>query len=697
MTKTHYRTCNLCEAMCGLEIKYEGENVISIKGDEEDPFSKGYICPKAVALQDIYADPDRLRRPVKKTHSGWQEISWKEAFDEITARLKSIQVKYGPDSVGIYQGNPSVHNLGTMLFGPNFTRSLGTKNKFSATSADQLPHHFVSQLMLGHLLLIPVPDIDRTDYFLVFGANPMASNGSMMSAGGMPNRLKSLKKRGGKMVIVDPRRTETAKIADRHLSIIPGTDAFLLAGMIHLIFREGLIPELPGYFKNLDEIEPLFEYFNPELVAAQTGISQEELAALVDDFIKADRAVCYGRMGVSTQEHGALCQYLIYLVNMLSGNFDAPGGFMFANPAVDVVKAFGARGTSKRFDRWKSQVRQLPEFGGELPVATMAEEILNEGAQKIRAMITSAGNPVLSTPNGTRLDAALDSLDFMVSIDIYINETTRHADIILPPATGLETQHYDLVFNNLAVRNFAKFSDQLFKPSKGALEDWQIFKELTRRFKKQSIKEKLIHYFLTPSRALNFGLKRGPYPGMSLSRLKKFPHGIDLGELKPCMPARLFTEDKMIDLAPKILTDALQKLRSHKSNGSALKLIGRRYLRSNNSWMHNAERLVKGVNKCTLLIHPEDASEMAISDGQLVKVSSRAGAIKIPAEISDEIRKGVVSIPHGWGHDRSGTRWRTAESHAGVSINDITDELAVDHVSGNAAFNGVLVEIEAMN
>lgn len=694
MTKTHFRTCNLCEAMCGLKIEYEGGTIHSIKGDPDDPFSKGYICPKAVALQDINNDPDRLKRPIKKVNGKWVEIAWKEALDEVATRLKEVQRKYGNDAVGIYQGNPSVHNMGTMLFGPSFTRSLRTKNKFSATSVDQLPHHFVSQFMLGHLLLLPVPDIDRTDYFLVIGANPIASNGSIMSAAGMPHRIKELKKRGGSMVVVDPRRTETAEKADEHIFIKPGTDVHLLAALVHVLFKDNLAVDPGGHYKHFQRLPGLFEKFKPATVQDVTGVDERKIKDLAHRFAQAQTAVCYGRIGVSTQEHGTLCQYLIYLLNMLTGNFDRPGGMMLPTPAVDVVKAFGSRGTMKKFNRWQSRVRQLPEFGGELPVATMAEEILSEGEGQIKAMVTSAGNPVLSTPNGQQLEKAFESLEFMASIDIYLNETTRHADIILPPATGLEVPHYDFVFNNLAVRNTAKYSPALFNPAGGVLYDWQIFKQLDKRMRKQGLVDRLITYLLTPERMLNEGLKRGPYQ-LKLKDLKKQLHGVDLGPLKPCLPDRLFTEDKKVDLVPEILLNALQNLKSQA--GSGLLLIGRRHLRSNNSWMHNSERLVKGNDRCTVMINPSDAAMRNILDQQQVVVASRVGEVRLQAQLDEGIMPGVVSIPHGWGHHRQGTNWKVAESHAGASMNDLTDELLIDQVSGNASLSGVSVEVSPVN
>ncbi len=696
-THIHYRTCNLCEAMCGLEITYRNGEILSIKGDKEDPFSKGYICPKAVALQDVYCDPDRLRKPVRKTNNGWEEISWKNAFDLVESGLKDIQKKYGNDAIAIYQGNPSVHSIGMMLFSSTFFKALRTKNRFSATSVDQLPHHFASQFMFGHSFLLPVPDINRTQYFLVLGANPIASNGSIMSAAGMPEKINLLQARGGKMIVVDPRYTETALKADRHIFIKPGTDVFFLAAILHVFFNNGLTKQghFPKWITGEEKLKGIFDRFSPERVAKITGIPAQTITTTAFEFSAASSAVCYGRIGVSTQQHGTLCQWLINLINIVTGNFDRPGGAMFSNPAIDVIKYSAPKGTMDKYNRWQSRVRRYPEFGGQLPVAALAEECLTPGDGQIKALVTSAGNPVLSTPNGRQLEMALTSLDFMVSIDIYINETTRFADIILPPTTGLETEHYDLAFHAIAVHNTAKYSPPLFAPSNGARHDWQIYKELTRRMKKhRTFVEKISDPFITPSRMLNHGLKKGLY-NLNLRKLKKYPHGIDLGPLKPVFPESLYTPDKMLHLVPEIFVNGLRKISldpTGNTNGS-LSLIGRRHLRSNNSWMHNSLRLVKGPNRCTLMINPLDAEIRNICSGDPVTVTSANGEVVLPADVTEQLMPGVVSIPHGWGHNRSGIRLKTAKLHPGVSINDLTDHLFVDNISGNAAFSGVKVHV----
>ena len=683
----HYRNCNLCEAICGIEITHEDGKIQSIVGDKLDPFSRGHICPKALGLKDIYEDADRLRHPVRKVDGGCKEISWNEALVITSDRLRDVQARYGRDAVGVYQGNPSVHNLGTILNSRELLKALKTKNNFSATSVDQLPHHFASWAMFGHQFLIPIPDIDRTQYFLIMGANPLASNGSLMTSPDIINRMNAIKDRGGKIVLIDPRRTETTRVVDEHHFIQPGTDAFLLLAIINTLFAEGLVDlgRLAEFADGVDVIREVSSRCSPEEAERQTGIRADDIKRLAREFAKAESAVCYGRIGLSTQKFGGLCQWLINAINILTGNFDRPGGAMFTTPAFDLLMA--AKG-GEIHDRWRSRVRGLPEFMAELPVAAMAEEILTEGDGQIKALVTSCGNPVLSTPNGSQLDAALEKLEFMVSIDFYINETTRHADIILPPVTNLESSHYDIVFNTFAVRNTAKYSPPLFEKDSSAKYDWDIFQELVARLNGTQFKPE------PPEVKLGMGLMFGPH-GLSIDKLKENPNGIDLGELQSCLPARLQTANKRINLAPEMLVKDIDRLTA--SNGEEpdfpFSLIGRRHLRDCNSWMHNYEILVKGKNRCTLIINDIDASELGLRNNQIVKVTSRAGSIELPCEVTADIARGVVSIPHGYGHNRVGTNTSLASQHAGVSINDLTDELVLDELTGNAAFSGVRVKI----
>jgi anaerobic selenocysteine-containing dehydrogenase len=710
----HFIACPLCEATCGLEVVTDGATVVSIRGDAEDPFSRGHVCPKAVALKDLQEDPDRLRRPVRREGSQWREIRWPEALDEAAGRLRRVQREHGRDAVAIYLGNPNVHSLGAMLFGPRFARSLRTKNRYSATSVDQLPHQLAAHLMFGHQLLLPVPDIDRTSFLLVLGANPVASNGSLMTAPDVTRRLRDIRARGGRIVVLDPRRTETADLAGEHHFVRPGSDALVLFAMLHVIFAEGLAR--PGrcaaWTDGLDRVRDLAVAFPPARVAPATGMSAEAIEQLARAFASAERAVCYGRLGVSTQEFGALACWLVNALNIVTGRLDSVGGVMFTKPAVDPIGGrFVGPGS---VGRWKTGVRGLPEIGGELPAAALAEEIEAAGSGQVRALVTVAGNPVLSTPNGSRLDRALAQLDTFVAIDLYVNETTRHAHLILPPAPPLERDHYDVALNVLAIQNVAKFSPAVFHREVDARHDWQILNELTWRMagggwraRTRARAEAVVRGLLGPRRLLDYALRTGPHgagwspfgTGMSLRALRAAPHGTVLGPLEPCLPARLATRDKRIDLAPDIIVTDVPRLtafmerQGHQADG-ALLLIGRRDLRSNNSWMHNAPRLLKGADRCTLLMHPADAARRGLVTGEHVAVRSRAGAVTVPLEVTQDIAQGVVSLPHGWGHGRPGTRLTVAAAHPGASLNDLTDELRIDAVSGNAAFSGVEVTVE---
>jgi anaerobic selenocysteine-containing dehydrogenase len=704
MTRTqHHRACNLCEAICGLILQVEDGAVTSLRGDPDDPLSRGYLCPKAFALLDVSTDPDRLRRPMRRTGDRWEEIGWDEALDEAARGLAAVQADHGLDAVAVYQGNPNVHSAGAMLFSPPFVRALGTRNRFSATSVDQLPHHLVAWAMFGHQMLIPVPDLDRTDLFVVLGANPLASNGSLMTAPGMADRLKALQARGGRVVVVDPRRTETARRADAFHFIRPGTDALMLLALLHTILGEDLAQPgrlAPMLDVALSSLTPLVADFSPEAVAGPTGIPAGTLRALARELAAAPRAAVYGRMGLSTQEHGSLCNWLIALLNIATGNLDREGGVMFTTPAFDTL-AVGGRG---HYGRFASRVRGAPEFGGELPVVTLAEEIETPGDGQIRALVTAAGNPVLSTPNGKRLEEALPGLRFMVSVDIYLNETTRFAHLILPPTTGLETAHYDLAFHPLAVRNTTRWSAPTLPVDDDARHDWQIYRELRRRLlalaPRPGVRGSATDQVDLPA-LIDFGLAAGPYgvdgdrqPPLSLAALQAAPSGLDLGPLRPRLPERLFTEDGRIHLAPDLLVGQLDRARELlRDPAPGLQLIGRRTLQDNNSWMHNSPRLNHGRDRCTLLIHPDDAARRGVVDGGAVSVTSRVGSVRVEAAVSDEVMPGVVSLPHGYGHGRPGTRMGHANARPGVSANDLTDGLRTDALSGNAALNGVPVTV----
>lgn len=697
--QTHFRTCNICEAMCGLTIEHRDGRVLSIRGDKDDPFSKGHVCPKAVALQDYYTDEDRLKTPLRKTPDGWEDISWEQAFTEVASGLRGVQSEHGPNAVGVYLGNPNAHNFGNAILLPFFFKALGSHSRFSSASADQLPHHVAANFMLGAGMLIPVPDIDRTQFLLVIGANPVVSNGSMMTAAGVAKRIKAIQGRGGKVVVVDPRRTETARSATEHFFIRPERDALLLLAIIHTVFEEGLVDlgHLAPLVEGLEEIQRAVRDFAPEAVAESTGIAAPDIRRLAIDMASADSAVCYSRMGASTQSFGGLCQWLTNVLNIITGNFDRPGGAMFPQPAFDLLRN-KPRGKRSSYGRFQSRVRGLPYYNSEFPVSTMTEEMSTPGEGQIKALVTVAGNPVLSSPDGNRLAEALEQLDFMVSVDIYLNETTKYADIILPATTGLEVAHYDVFFNAFAVSNNAKYSPPLFEKSDDQRHDWEILKALALALTGAHDDG------TTPEDLLDMGLRQGHYgeQGMSLEKLRENPHGIHLGPLQACLEERLKTADGKIQLAPQLYLDDLPRLQREVAEAPSIRreypfqMIGRRLLRSHNTWTQNSPRLVRGKNPCTLQLNPIDADALGVANGEVVSVRSRTGEIHIEAEVSDDLLPGVVSIPQGWGHNQSDTNMSVAATQPGVSINGVTDPLRVDLLTGNAAFNGTPVAISSL-
>lgn len=713
----HFATCPLCEATCGLAVDMEGGEIKHIRGDENDVLSAGYICPKAAALVDVQDDPDRIRTPLRRRGEQWEAVSWNTALDEVADRLQETRGAFGKDAVGVFLGNPTVHSYSALLYGMPFIQQLGTKKLFSANSVDGLPRLVASTLLYGAPTLLPVPDLDRTDFVLLLGANPLVSNGSLMTAPNCRDRFKALRKRGGELVVIDPRRTETARAATEHHFIKPGTDAFFLLGMLHVIFTENRIAlgALAPFVRGLDTLRQCADV-SLEDVAQSTGISQQSIVDLARRFTNAKRAVCNGRMGTCTQRFGTLTSWLIESLNIVSGNLDREGGAMFATPALDLTTMLKVSGMAGQKGRWHSRKSQLPEFNGELPVAAFAEEIETEGDGQIRALITHAANPVLSIPNGRRVDRALSKLAFMVSIDIYLNETTRHANIILPPTFGLEHSHYPMVLAALGVRNRARFSPALTVPPSSCKHDWEIFVELSdRMLRRGNLIERGIAGWvpavarkLGPEGLLRLALRSGPYgrpgkfgwKGLSLQTLKDNPHGVDLGPLKACLPDRLQTKDKTIDLGCKEMHGEIRRLKDSVARPSpfvaSYTLIGRRQLRGNNSWLHNAPRLTKGPDACILLLHPSDARSLNVDDGQQVEVKSQVGTVTLPCKISDEMMEGVVSIPHGFGHDRPGIRLSVASAKPGVSANDLTDESYVDAFSGCSDLNGVRVTLRGV-
>ncbi len=722
----HYRTCPFCEATCGLRIETDGDDVVSIRGDEDDVLSHGFICPKAYGLKELHEDPDRLTTPLVRRDGELVEATWEEAFEEIDRRLTPILEEHGRNAAAVYLGNPNAHNLSAMTYSPVWLRALGSQNVYSASTVDQMPKQVAAGLMFGTILSIPVPDVDRTDHLLILGANPLVSNGSLLTAPDMRGRIRGIRGRGGKVVVIDPRRSRTAEESDEHHFIRPGTDAHLLLGIASTLVEEGLedVGELAEHCNGLDEVRELVREFPPERVAGTCGIEAEEIRRMARELASAGRAAVYARIGTTTQEFGTLASWLVDVVNVLTGNLDREGGAMFTLAAAAQKNSAGEPGVGKgvRLGRWASRVRGLPESYGELPVAALAEEIDTPGDDQVRALITVAGNPVVSTPNSGRLEAAVESLEFMVSIDIYVNETTRHADVILPAPEPLQKSHYDLALYQLAVHDVANYSPPVFSYNGGRPDEWQVFLRLAGIVSGQgpdadieALDELVVRTLAQrelpgrdpedvlaeleprrgPERILDLFLRAGPHD-LTLADLEASPHGVDLGPHRPRIPDVLRTASGKIELAPEPIVADVERLRASldRRNGGMV-LIGRRQLRSNNSWMHNLGALVKGKDRCTMHIHPDDAERLGLADGARATVRSSAGEVEAPVEVTDAIMPGVISIPHGWGHDAPGVRMRVAAEHPGVNSNVLADESLIDPLSGNAVLNGIPVEVSA--
>ncbi|MGH3378104.1 MAG: molybdopterin oxidoreductase family protein [Actinoallomurus sp.] len=720
---TAYRICPFCEATCGLALTITDGRVTGARGDRDDVFSHGFICPKGATFDELEDDPDRLRAPMVRDGDGWREVGWDEAFAAVERGMTGVAARHGRQALAIYLGNPNVHTLAGGLYSSGLAKALGTTNVYSASTVDQMPKHVSSGLLFGDPMAIPVPDLDRTAYLLMLGANPVESGGSLCTAPDFPGKLKALRKRGGTLVVVDPRRTRTARLADRHLGIRPGTDAYLLFGVVHALFGEGLAARPEG----ADDVERLSAGFAPERVAEVCGVAAPEIRRLARELAAAPSAAVYARIGTSTAEFGTLTSWLVDVVNILTGNLDRPGGAMFPLAPHRPAGPRSRRGF--RLGRWHSRVRELPEVNGELPATTLVDEIVTPGEGQVRALVTVAGNPVLSTPGGDRLGEALGDLEFMVSVDPYLNETTRHAHVILPPPPPSRSGHYDIAFGDLAVRNTARYSPPALPLREGELDECVILARLTRIASGQDADEPVMARLLgaataekaspvhgkdpadllgrltgeTPAlRRLDLMLRLGAYGdgfganpgGLSLEALLDAPHGIDLGPLRPRLPDVLRTPSGRIELCPPPIAEDVTRLSAGiEERRTGLVLIGRRQLRSNNSWMHNLPGLVRGSNRCTLQIHPEDADRLGLAHAGTGEVISGNGSVEVEIEVTDEIMPGVVSLPHGWGHGRPGTRASVAASHAGVSANTLTDPRALDPLSGNAVLNGIPVRV----
>ncbi|MFJ9597794.1 molybdopterin-dependent oxidoreductase [Streptomyces virginiae] len=728
MPRTALRICPLCEATCGLTLTIEGTTVTGARGDRDDVFSRGFICPKGAAFGQIDADPDRLRTPLVRRDGRLREATWEEAYDAVAAAVPGLVREHGPQSVGVVLGNPNVHTMAGALYPPLLLKTLGTRNLFTASTLDQMPKHVSSGLLFGDPLAIPVPDLDRTDFLLLLGANPVESNGSLCTAPDFPGRLKALRARGGTLVVVDPRRTRTAALADRHLAPRPGSDVLLLAALAHTLLAERLAAPggLEEHTEGLGELGAALGSFTPEAVAPACDLTADEIRSLARELAAAPTAAVYGRIGSCTVEHGTLASWLVDVLNILTGNLDRPGGALFPLSATDRTPRPAGPGKGFTVGRWHSRVSGHPEAKGELPIAALAEEIETPGEGRIRTLIAIAANPVLSAPDGDRLDRALAGLDFMISVDPYLNETSRHAHVVLPPPPPAQSAHFDFAFNAFAVHNQARYSPPAVPLEEGRMDECEIHARLILAVSglhgapPEAVDERVIDDTLAravtdehsplhgadpaaqalgltgrtgPERRLDLMLRLGPYE-LGLEDLLKTPHGIDLGPLRPRLPEVLRTRSGRIELLPDPIAAELPALRATLADRpAALVLVGRRHLRSNNSWLHNVPALTGGSNRCTLHVHPQDAARLGLTDGGRARIAADGGSLEVPVEVTDAVRTGVVSLPHGWGHDRAGARLGVASAAPGVNVNQLLDGTRIDRLSGTAVLNAFPVEL----
>jgi anaerobic selenocysteine-containing dehydrogenase len=728
--RTHLRTCPLCEAMCGLAVHTDGDRVTAVRPDPDDVWSRGYVCPKGTTLGALHHDPDRIRVPMVREGNRWRDVGWDEALARCEDLLGGVLATHGKQAVTAYIGNPTAHSIHLSRYVGLFMGLAQLPTLYSAGTVDQWPKNVACMLMYGGMWWIPTPDVRRTHYWVIMGGNPEASQGSLLACPDLLGEIDAIRGRGGKTVVVDPRRTGTAAKADEWIPIQPGTDAALLLALCHVLFADGLVRlgDLAGRVNGVEDVRAVVAAFPPERVAAACRVPAATIRRLAHEIAAAPAAALYGRIGLCNQEFGTLASWLVDVVNVLTGNFDRPGGLMFGNPIAwsltslpDPQWADGVR-----FDRFRSRVRGVPEVLGQFPLSCLAEEIAVPGERRIRALVTIAGNPVISSPDAARLDVALPLLDCMISVDNALNETTRHAHVILPGLSALEQPHFDDLIAMWAVRSAGKFSPAIF-PVTGRPQEWEILAVLGGLCAGMPLAEIDTAamddgFFMAlcaarnvdpgtimpmydsrgPERLLDLQIRTGPFGdrygerpgGLTLQSFRDAPHGIDMGPLVPRLNEVLATPSGKIELAPPYITADVPRLAARLERPrDDLVLVSRRHLRSNNSWLHNVEVLVRGWDRCTLLIHPDDAARCGVRSGAPARVTSEAGSLEVPVEVSDEMMPGVVSLPHGWGHDQAETRQRVARAHAGVNSNLLAPGALTDPISNNAVVNGIPVEV----
>lgn len=717
MKTTKYGICPICGSSCGLIVEMENGAIQQITGDQQDPHSRGYTCPKGRSLKYQHVDPDRVLHPLKKENGDWREVSWDEALGDIASRIADMRKRYGPDSLAVYAGDGTTHSYETLFAIAAFVLGLGIKNMYTANSMDALPRLFASMLLYGNSGILPIPDVKRTDYFLILGSNPVVTNGSVMTAPGFARYIKDIQERGGKVVVVDPRRSETAAIADEHHFIRPESDVLFLLSLMNVIFEEKR--DRPGklnkWIRGYEALRKRALEYTPERVEASTGIPVDEIRGIAREFAAAPSAVCYGRMGTCAQSFGSTASAFIDILNIITGNMDRPGGAMFTTPVIDVVSLMSALGINGAFAKNRTRVSGMPDFNGEMPCAALAEEI--EAPNGIRALIVAGGNPAVAVPDSARLTRAFSKLDLMVSLDPHINATSCHAHYILPPAIGLEHEIFPMMSYATAIHNAAKWAPPVLDPPPTVKYDAEILSELLCRILchqnaiPQPVEKGLLKLGknLKGIELIKALMELGPYgrlrskPGgrerLTLSKLKASPHGIELGPLEPRLDKILGRKGR-INLMPDILKNEFSRIAESADNFKyehddcdTLILTSRRQLRFFNTSLHNIEKLATGPDQCTLEINSEDASARGLSTGDTAIIETANGAEEYIVEVTDGIMPGVISIPFGWNGRQPAARQKILNANPGTNVNTITNPSRIDPVSAMTAFNGTRVRI----
>ena len=736
-TRVHLRQCPVCECMCGLEVHLDAEDHVKvIRPDRDDVWSNGFICPKGTTLGRLHEDPDRIRVPMIREGSPddpqWRQATWDEAFARCEELLHGVLDEHGIEAMTAFIGNPAGHSFSLSRYGALLMGQAGFPMIYSAGTVDQWPKNVSSVLMYGNMWKIPTVDIAHTDLWIIMGGNPQASGGSLLASPDQLAQIDGIKARGGQVIVIDPRRTITADHASEWIPIVPGTDAALLLAMANVIFAEVLhsLGAVDGLVEGVEAVREACASYTPERVEAFCKVPAATIRRLARALAGARAGGLYGRIGLCNQEFGTLASWMVDVVNIIAGQFDKQGGMLFGTPAGEpfVWKLDTALTGAPEFGRWRSRVRGAPEVLGQVPCSCLAEEIATPGDGQIRALINIAANPALSVPDSQHLEDSLPLLDCMIAIDCYMNETTRFAHVILPAPSPLESPHFDELMWAWSIGTASKWSDQLFDTPEGYVPEWEImarlgwlctgaadadfdfaalddgfFAVMCGMYGRDPETTLPLYDHGGPERMIDLQLRMGPWgdrygevpDGLNLERVKAAEHGVDLGPMQPGRAAEVIgTPSGRIELAPEYILSDLPRLDAAlERDPDSLVLVSRRNIKSKNTWMHNVKVLVKAGNRCTLLMHPEDAADAGLVDEAIALVSSEAGSVEVPVEISDEMMPGVVSLPHGWGHDRPGTRLSVAREHAGINSNLLAPGHFVDVLSGNQAVNGIPVQV----